>query len=236
MYGVLILIRSPSVVCIFLIKLYLGRLHSVAKDPTLSGITVGNYKLTDHPVVLGEHSGNHFKITLRNVRACHVTSDDVTSINHQSMEGDGEAGLMTFDDVTAVGHQATEGICKPTSHMTSDYGATSIKTSSDITIQDGSHMTSNDVVTFFPQAIEEIRDAGFINYFGPQRFGSSSTSSAPFSSLVSLAILKNELVSHFQVFRGWGGGGWRKSVREKKGSREGGRERILKPLLWKEIL
>jgi hypothetical protein len=188
----------------------------VSKNPALSGIATGNYELTDHHVVLGEHSGNHFKIILRNMRAGHVKSDDVTSIIHQSMEGDGKVGLMTSDDVTAVGHQATEGFYKPTSYMTSDYGATSIKTSSDITIQDGSHMTSNDVVTCLPQAIEEIRDAGFINYFGPQRFGSSSTSSAPFSSLVSFAILKNELVSGCQIFRERGGKEWE----EEKG-REG---------------
>ena len=165
----------------------------VAKDPTLSGITVGNYKLTDHPMVLGEHSGNHFKIVLRNVRPGHVTSDDITHtcISHQSMGGDREAGHMTSDDVIAVDHQTTEGICSQTGHMTSDNVATSIKTSSDVNVQDANRMTSDDIVTFLPQAIEEISDTGFINYFGPQRLGSSST-----SSLVSLAILKKELVSH----------------------------------------
>ena len=168
-----------------------GRLHLVANDPTLSGIAVGNYKLTDHPVVLGEHSGNHFKIVLRNVRPGHVTSDDVTHRSHQSMGSDGEAGHMTSDDITAVDHQTMEGIRNRTGHMTSDKVATSIKTSSDVTVQDASHMTSDDVIPFLPQAIEEIRDTGFINYFGPQRLGSSST-----SSLVSLAILKKELVSH----------------------------------------
>jgi hypothetical protein len=113
------------------------------------------------------------------------------------MEEDCKAGHMTSDDVTTVGNQTTaEEICKPTSCLTSDSVSTSIKTSSDVTVQDASHMTSDDVITCLPQAIEEIRDAGFINYFGPQRFGSSSANSAPFSSLVSLAILKNELVSH----------------------------------------
>jgi hypothetical protein len=133
------------------------------------------------------------------------------------MEEDCNAGHMTSDDVTTAGNQ-TEEICKPTSCLISDSVSTSIKTSSDVTVQDASHMTSDDVITFLPQAIEEIRDAGFINYFGPQRFGSSSANSAPFSSLVSLAILKNELVSH-KFFRGGVGGGG-KSRRERKGRRE----------------
>ena len=194
----------------------------VAKDPTLSGIAMGNYKLTDHPAVLGEHLGNHFRIILRNVRPDHVTFDDVTRINHQRMEGDREAGHMTSDDVTAVGNKTTEGICKQTGHMTSGSVATctSIETSNDVTVQDASHMTSDDVITFLPQAIGEIRDTGFINYFGPQRLGTSSTSSAAFSSLVSLAILKNELVSHRDGKRGREGG--REEERKERG-REGER-------------
>ena len=197
----------------------------VAKDPTLSGIAMGNYELTDHHVVVGEHSGNHFKIVLRNVRADHVTSDDVTCINCQSVGEVSEAGHMTSDDVTAVGLQTTEGNCKH-DHMiseavtntiketTSENVATTIETashmtSSDVTLQDASRMIANDVITSVPRAVEEIREAGFINYFGRQRFGTTITGTIPFSSLVGLAMLRNEFVSDFQVFREreMGGGG-----------------------------
>ena len=148
---------SKGILSISLVR----RLHSVAKDPTLFSITMGNYELTDHQVVVGEHSGNHFKIILRNVRD----------------------GCVISDDVTAVGHQTAEDICK--------------QTSSDVPIQGTytSHMTSDDVTMFVPQAIAEIGGAGFVNYFGPQRLGMTSTCSTPFSSLVSLAMLRNEHVS-----------------------------------------
>ena len=153
----------------------------MAGDPSLSGIVLGNYEHTDHHVAIGEHAGNHFKIVLRNVRGDHVTSDDVTATDRQTMEGIREAGHMTSDDVTTT--------IKETDHMTSD----------DVTMKDAGHMISDDVATTVPQAVEGTREAGFINYFGPQRFGSSYLGTggftAPCSSLIGLAMLKNNYVS-----------------------------------------
>lgn len=192
--------RFIAPISVFIIIIIIGRLHSVAKDPALSGIAVGNCELTDHPVAIGEHSGNHFKIILRNVRAGHVISDDVTSINYQSIEGIVEPSHMTLDDVTALDHQRTERISEH-GHMTSanTIEETNHMTSSNVTIEAAGHMTCDDVTMTIPQAIEEIREAGFINYFGPQRFGTVNVGSAPIGSLVGLAMLKNDFVSDFQV-------------------------------------
>ena len=172
---------------------------------------MGNYELTDHHVAIGQHSGNHFKIILRNVRTGHVISKGVTPINHQSIEDIAEPYHMTSNDDTVLDNQRTEGISEhghmtststieEISHMTSHEIASTIETtshmtSSDVTIEAAGHMTSDDVTATVPRAIEEIREAGFINYFGPQRFGSITTGSVPISSLVALAMLKNDFVS-----------------------------------------
>lgn len=103
----------------------------VASDPSLSGITIGNFEYADCHLAVGEHKGNHFKIILRNLRSGdHVTPDD-------------------------------------------------------------------DVMAMIPQAIDDVKEGGFINYFGPQRFGRSSCGEniSICSCLVGLAILKKNYVS-----------------------------------------
>ena len=53
--------------------------------------------------------------------------------------------------------------------------------------------SSNDITSVIPHAMEGVKEAGFINYFGQQRFGSSV------GLLVGLAILKRNYVSLARV-------------------------------------
>ena len=64
-----------------------------------------------------------------------------------------------------------------------------------------SHVTSSDdvITALIPQVMESVKDAGFINYFGPQRFGTSSYGPRRTTSfngcLIGLAMLKQNYVS-----------------------------------------
>ena len=105
----------------------------MASDLALTGINMGNYEYSNQHVVTGEHTGNNFKIVLRNMQCVgHVTSSD-------------------------------------------------------------------DVFSVIPRVTEGIKESGFVNYFGPQRFGSSNYGPKKMISfsgcMIGLAMLKKNYVS-----------------------------------------
>ena len=98
------------------------RLDSVLDNPLLSQIELGNYEYTNQNIRTGEHSGNHFRIAVRNVRPLQGNSENVRNI--------------------------------------------------------------------IPLAMEHVKKAGFVNYFGPQRFGGELS-----GARIGLAMLQGKHAS-----------------------------------------
>ena len=72
------------------------RLDSVLDNPLLTQIELGNYEYTSQHIRTGEHSGNHFRIALRNVRSVQGNSKNVRNVVPLAMEGVKKAGFVNY--------------------------------------------------------------------------------------------------------------------------------------------